>query len=122
MPDEGPRPGQPRRHPPRAAVRLWSGKTVDQHRTDRAQVVRETLLAAGIEVPELDRMAASVTLADGSPRFVWTDTRPDHETYVKIILNSIGEGNRTPDLRITRTPSRVDSRSDQALWLHGRHL
>ena len=28
---------------------------------------------------------------------------------------------RTPDLRITRTPSRVDSRSDQELWLHGRH-
>jgi hypothetical protein len=24
--------------------------------------------------------------------------------------------------RITRTPSRVDSRSDQELWLHGRHL
>jgi len=27
-------------------------------------------------------MAASVTMPDGSPRFVWTDTRPDHDTYV----------------------------------------
>jgi hypothetical protein len=36
--------------------------------------------------------------------------------------NRAALGNRTPDLRITRTPSRVDSRSDQELWLHGRHL
>jgi hypothetical protein len=74
--------------------RLWSGKTVDQHKADRAQVVRETLLAAGIDAPDLDRMAASVTLADGSPRFVWTDVRPDHNTYVKIILDSISERQR----------------------------
>ena len=71
--------------------RLWSGKTVDQHRADRAQVVRETLLAAGIDAPDLDRMAASVTMPDGSPRFVWTDVRPDHDTYIKIILGSVAE-------------------------------
>jgi hypothetical protein len=38
--------------------RLWSGKTVAQHKADRAQVVRDTLLSAGIDAPELDRMAA----------------------------------------------------------------
>jgi hypothetical protein len=30
----------------------------------------------------------------GSPRFVWTDIRPDHDTYVKTILNSISEQQR----------------------------
>jgi hypothetical protein len=74
--------------------RLWSGKTVDQHKADRAQVVRETLLSAGMDDLDLDRMAASVTLPDGSPRFVWTDVRPDHDTYVKVILNSISERQR----------------------------
>jgi hypothetical protein len=72
----------------------WSGKTIAQHKADRATVVRETLLSAGIGAPELDRMAASVTLPDGSPRFVWTDTRPDHDTYVKVILRSIAERQR----------------------------
>ena len=42
----------------------------------------------------LDRMAATVTLPDGSPRFVWTDVRPDHDTYVKVILDSISERQR----------------------------
>ena len=74
--------------------RLLSGKTVDQHKADRAQVVRETLLSAGMDDLDLDRMAATVTLPDGSPRFVWTDVRPDHDTYVKVILDSISERQR----------------------------
>ena len=74
--------------------RQWSGKTIAQHKADRATVVRETLLSAGIDAPDLDRMAATVTLADGSPRFVWTDTRPDHDTYVKVILQSVAERQR----------------------------
>jgi hypothetical protein len=73
--------------------RLWSGKTVAEHKADRAEVVRQTLLTAGVEAPDLDRLAASVTLP-GSARFVWTDTRPDHDTYVSVILNSIGERQR----------------------------
>ena len=74
--------------------RLWSGKTVDRHKADRAQVVRKTLLSAGMDDLDLDRMAATVTLLDGSPRFVWTDVRPDHDTYVKVILDSISERQR----------------------------
>jgi hypothetical protein len=59
---------------------------------------------------DLDRMAATVTLPDGSPRFVWTDVRPDHDTYVKVILDSISERQRwrvqyeaakTPAARLT---------------------
>ena len=74
--------------------RLWSGKTVDQHKADRAEVVRQTLLSAGMDDLDLDRMAATVTLPDGSPRFAWTDMRPDHDTYVRIVLDSIGERQR----------------------------
>jgi hypothetical protein len=74
--------------------RLWSGKTVDQHKADRAEVVRQTLLSAGMDDLDLDRMAATVTLADGSPRFAWTDIRHDHDTYVRIVLDSIGQRQR----------------------------
>ena len=28
------------------------------------------------------------------PRFVWTDVRPDHDTYVKVILDPISERQR----------------------------
>jgi hypothetical protein len=54
-------------------------------------VVREALLAAGLVAPETERLAASVTLPDGSPRCVWTDTRPDARTYARVLLASIAE-------------------------------
>ena len=38
--------------------RQWSGKTLAEHRADRATVVREALAAAGIVAPEIERMAA----------------------------------------------------------------
>ena len=66
-----------------------SGKTLSEHKADRTTVVREALMSAGIDAPELDRMAASVILPDGSPRFVWTDTRPDADIYARVILASI---------------------------------
>lgn len=74
--------------------RQWSGKTLTEHRADRATVVREALLEAGILAPEIERMAADVTLADGSPRFVWTDTRPDPVIYARVLLQSIAERHR----------------------------
>ena len=75
--------------------RQWSGKTLTEHKADRATVVREALLtSAGIVAPELDRIAATVTLPDGTPRFVWTDTRPDPDIYARVILASIAERQR----------------------------
>jgi hypothetical protein len=71
--------------------RQWSGKTLSRHRADRATVVREALAEAGIVAPEIERMAADVLAADGQPRFVWTDTRPDPLLYARIILASIAE-------------------------------
>ena len=74
--------------------RQWSGKTLARHKADRATVVREALLAAGILAPETERLAADTLHDDGLPRFVWTDTRPDPATYVRVILESIGERQR----------------------------
>jgi hypothetical protein len=71
--------------------RQWSGKTLKEHRADRATVVREALLEAGILAPEIERLAASVTMRDGEPRFVWKDTKPDQATYARVILRSVSE-------------------------------
>jgi hypothetical protein len=71
--------------------RHWSSKTLTQHKADRATVVREALLSAGIVAPEVERMAATVTLPDGTSRFVWTDSRPDRVSYALTILASIAE-------------------------------
>jgi len=74
--------------------RQWSGKTLGRHRADRAGVVREALLAAGILAPEIERLAADTLAADGKPRFVWTDTKPDPNTYARVLLASIAERHR----------------------------
>ena len=47
--------------------RQWSGKTLAEHKADRATVVREALEAAGMLAPEIERMAATVTLPTASP-------------------------------------------------------
>jgi hypothetical protein len=74
--------------------RQWSGKTLGEHRADRASVVREALNEAGIVAPEVERLAADVLSSDGKPRFVWTDSKPDPLLYTRIILASIAERQR----------------------------
>ena len=74
--------------------REWSGKTLAEHRADRATVVREALEAAGMLAPEIERMAATVLAKDGKPRFVWTDTKPDPVTYVRVIMAAVAEQQR----------------------------
>ena len=39
--------------------RQWTGKTLTEHRADRAEVVRQTLAAAGVDMPDTDRYAAT---------------------------------------------------------------
>ena len=53
---------------------------------------RATLHAAGVVALEVERMAATVT--DGSPRFVWTDTRPDPRIYARVILAAVFQRRR----------------------------
>jgi hypothetical protein len=69
--------------------RHWTGKTLAQHKADRAEVVRQVLLAAGVEAPDADRPAADVLHTDGQPRFVWADTPPDRRDYPAIIAASL---------------------------------
>src|SRR5829696_4296977 len=71
--------------------RDWTGKTLKDHRADRATVVREALDAAGIVTPEVERMAAGVLSPDGLPRFIWTDEQPDTTTYTLTLLRAVAE-------------------------------
>lgn len=69
--------------------RHWSGKTLAEHRADRAAVVREVLAEAGVEAPEVDRMSSRVTAVDGSPRFVWESASFAAADYPRLVLESV---------------------------------
>jgi hypothetical protein len=56
--------------------RQWTGKTLTEHKADRAEVVRQTLAAAGVEMPDSDRYSATAADDDGQPRFIWTAVDP----------------------------------------------
>ena len=69
--------------------RHWTGKTLAQHKADRAEVFRQVLEAAGIDAPDARRLAADVLHTDGKPRFVWEDTQPDRRDYPAVIAASL---------------------------------
>ena len=74
--------------------RLWTGKTLQDHRADRAEVVRQVLMAAGIEKPEVDRLSVEVVKADGTPRFEWRVHDPLDSTvpiYRQVMTSAIRE-------------------------------
>lgn len=75
-------------------ARKWTGKTLTDHRADRAEVVRQTLLAAGVEVSDVQRLAATVVRPDGRPRFDWQVWNPLTATtpvYRQVLTRSIAE-------------------------------
>jgi hypothetical protein len=77
--------------------REWSGKTLAEHAADRADVVRQVLADAGIDMPDRDRLSATTTDEDGNPRFVWTRIEhadQDALTYGEAIAAAIRERNR----------------------------
>jgi hypothetical protein len=72
--------------------RKWTGKTLTDHRADRAEVVRQTLAAAGIEMPDRNRLAAANAGTAGGPRFEWSLVNPaDTElpTYRDVISRAV---------------------------------
>ncbi len=74
--------------------RQWTGKTLTEHKADRAAVVRQALSEAGVEMPQLDRCSATATTDDGKPRFIWSPVDPDDEdvpTYRRVMADSIAE-------------------------------
>ena len=74
--------------------RQWSGKTLGQHRADRAAVVRQVLHEAGIDAPDAERMAADVLDTDGQPRFVWEDVPVPERDYTTVIAQSLRQAQR----------------------------
>jgi hypothetical protein len=85
--------------------RAWSGKTLTEHKADRAAVVREVLKEAGIEAPDVDRMAADTLAADGLPRFVWEDIPVVDRDYVRVVMASVREAHRVaPGVRGCQGP------------------
>jgi hypothetical protein len=72
--------------------RDWSGKTLAEHKTDRAQVVRAALAEAGIDAPDTDRWSTDQTGDDGTPRYRWEPvTDVDSDTYRHIHRRQITE-------------------------------
>ena len=74
--------------------RGWSGKTLADHKADRAAVVREALEAAGIEVESARRMAAEVEAADGGERFVWAAVVCHQGTSAAVLMETVLERRR----------------------------
>ncbi|HYN30037.1 MAG TPA: replication initiator [Dermatophilaceae bacterium] len=74
--------------------RGWSGKTLTDHKADRAAVVRQALEAAGIEVESARRMAADVVDADGHDRYQWSPVVCHGTTSAAILMETIHERRR----------------------------
>jgi hypothetical protein len=99
--------------------RHWSGKTLSEHKADRATVVREALHAAGIVPPEIERLSAEVKASDGLPRFVWTDSRPDNAgEYRRMIFKSIQERRAWREQYNAAKITRVEPVDNQAATDH----
>lgn len=71
--------------------RGWSGKTLTQHRADRAAVVRQALEAAGIEHDDADRLSTTQETSDGHARYVWREPEAGSYTYAAVIAASLQE-------------------------------
>lgn len=73
--------------------RQWTGKTLTDHRADRAEVIRQTLAAAGVEMDDQSALSvAQNTSDDEQPRFIWTAIRPGDEdvpTHKEVMAYAI---------------------------------
>ncbi|QKE82752.1 replication initiator [Arthrobacter sp. NEB 688] len=74
--------------------RGWSGKTLADHKADRAAVVRQALEEAGIEVESARRMAADVVASDGDARFLWSAVVSHGGSSASIIMEAVVQRRR----------------------------
>ncbi|MBT9275973.1 replication initiation protein [Phycicoccus sp. MAQZ13P-2] len=74
--------------------RGWSGKTLADHKADRATVVKQALEAAGIEVESAQRMAADVTASDGDARFLWSAVVSHGGTSAAVLMDTVNQRRR----------------------------
>lgn len=74
--------------------RRWTGKTLTDHRADRAAVVRAALETAGIDMDDHTTYSATAARPDGKPRYHWTALRPgdpDGPSYLRVIAHAIAQ-------------------------------
>ncbi|MBB5981663.1 replication initiator [Kribbella solani] len=64
--------------------RQWTGKTLTEHRTDRSEVVRQTLAAAGVDMDDQNALATHTDDTE-VPRFIWQPIRPGEERSLRYI-------------------------------------
>jgi hypothetical protein len=69
--------------------RKWTGKTLDQHKADRADIVRAVLAEAGIQAPDRDRCAADQLADDGLPRYRWEPIEVSQADYQTVIAHAL---------------------------------
>jgi hypothetical protein len=72
--------------------RRWTGKTLDQHRADRAAIVRAALAEAGIDPDDHNTYSATVLRPDGQPRYHWAAANPSDlgdTPYARVIAYTI---------------------------------
>jgi hypothetical protein len=100
--------------------RSWSGKTLADHRADRAQVVRQVLAEAGIHAPDRSRWSADVLTDDGRRRFVWEDMPTDDADYIDVVMGSIAEQQRWRREYDTAKSKWDSTRSSPSLSVDGR--
>ena len=74
--------------------RKWSGKTLTEHRADRATVVRQVLEAAGVNAPAADRLSTEVLEADGTPRFIWDEVPTNTADWASVVVSTVMERRR----------------------------
>lgn len=75
--------------------RKWTGKTLDGHRADRRETVRQTLAAIGVVMH--DGYSATETRPDGIPRYEWERLErddPDQRSYAAVIAQALAERQR----------------------------
>jgi hypothetical protein len=76
--------------------RRWTGKTLTEHRADRA-IVRAVLTEAGIDLDAYDTHSATVLSPDGRPRYLWEPVDPnDPDTSVCAQLTPQTRGRPPP--------------------------
>ncbi|MCW2542046.1 MAG: hypothetical protein JWN95_3771 [Frankiales bacterium] len=71
--------------------RKWTGKTLTDHKADRAAIVRAVLAEAGIDMHDTQRTTADQTTADGRPRWRWEPLTHNHTTYQTALAHAINE-------------------------------
>ncbi|NED95847.1 replication initiation protein [Phytoactinopolyspora alkaliphila] len=72
--------------------RKWTGKTLTEHKADRAAVVRTVLADAGVEMDDHGEFSATATRPDGQPRYHWSTVKPgdtDAPSYLRLIAHAI---------------------------------